>query len=143
MKDLLRDAGLLVMRLALGAMMIVGHGWPKIATFEQRAPRFLDPFGVGSEASLVMAIGAEVGCSILVMLGLGTRLAAVPLVVTMFVAAFVAHANDPWSTKEFAFVYLVPFLTLALTGPGRFSLDALVRRVRGEKSDVLSLALSP
>lgn len=130
MKELLRDAGLLFMRVSLGAMMLTGHGWPKLVGFEQKAARFLDPFGVGSEASLVMAIGAEVGCSLLVMLGLGTRFAAIPLVITMLVAAFIAHADDPWSKKEFALVYLVPFLTLALTGPGRFSLDTLIQRRR-------------
>jgi putative oxidoreductase len=42
----------------------------------------------------------------------------------MLVAAFVVHGDDPWSKKELALLYAIPFLTLGLTGPGRFSIDA-------------------
>jgi putative oxidoreductase len=43
----------------------------------------------------------------------------------MCVAAFVIHGSDPFSGKELALMYLVPFLTLVFTGAGRFSLDQL------------------
>ncbi|MFM7232895.1 MAG: DoxX family protein, partial [bacterium] len=59
-----------------------------------------------------------------VLVGLFTRWAALPAVVTMAVAAFVAHAGDPFGDREMALVYLVMFATVALTGPGRFSIDA-------------------
>ena len=73
--------------------------------------------------SLIMAIGAEVGCSILLILGLGTRLAVIPLAFTMLVALFVVHAEDPWKVKELAAIYLLVYASLLLTGPGQFSLD--------------------
>ncbi len=44
------------------------------------------------------------------------------------VAFFMVHAGDPFGKKELAFVYLVIFTALALTGPGRFSLDGLIRK---------------
>jgi putative oxidoreductase len=57
-------------------------------------------------------------------LGVATRFAAVPLAVTMLVAAFAIHADDPWAKKELALLYAVPFVTLVFTGAGKFSVDA-------------------
>lgn len=118
----LLDLGLLVHRVMIGIFMAV-HGWAKIQNFEAYSEKFLDPFGIGPAASLGLAIFAEFGCSILVALGLGTRLACVPLAITMIVAGFIAHGADPWNKKELAFMYLIAYVVLFLTGPGRFSLD--------------------
>jgi putative oxidoreductase len=59
--------------------------------------------------------------------GLGTRFAAVPLLITMLIAAFVIHADDPWGKQEFALMYAIPYLTLIFTGGGRFALERLIR----------------
>ena len=122
-QERLRAAGLLVLRLAAGGLML-SHGIPKLMKWGTLSDRFPDPFGVGSPASLALAIFAEVGCSALLVVGLFTRLATVPLMVTMLVAALMIHGDDPWSKKELAVVYLLMYATLAMTGPGRFSLDA-------------------
>ena len=58
--------------------------------------------------------------------GLYLPMLAVPLIITMAVAAFIVHAEDPFSRKEHALLFLVPYLTLMLTGAGRFSLDSRV-----------------
>jgi putative oxidoreductase len=121
------DIGLLVLRVGVGAFMLVAHGWGKLAGFGDLAGKFPDPIGLGSTFSLVLAIFAEVLCALLVILGLGTRFAAVPLLTTMLVAAIVVHADDPWSKKEFALLYAIPFLTLIFTGGGRYALDSLIR----------------
>lgn len=128
MKETLNDIGLLVLRVATGAMMVGAHGWGKLAGFAERAPGFADPFGAGPHLSLALATGAEFFCGILVVLGLFTRLALVPLIATMLTIVFIIHGSDPWAKKEFALLYLVPFLSLAFTGPGRFSIDGLLKR---------------
>ena len=69
---------------------------------------------------------AEAICAAAVLVGLGTRLACVPIVFEMLVAAARVHSIDPWQQKEVALVYAVPFLMLVFTGPGRFSLDTIV-----------------
>jgi len=99
------------------------HGIQKVMGFSEISAVFPDPIGVGGQLSLIMAIGAEVGCSILLILGLGTRLAVVPLAFTMIVALFVVHGADPWKMKELAALYLAVYAVIFITGPGDLSLD--------------------
>jgi putative oxidoreductase len=104
--------------------------------------KFGDPIGLGNTLSLLGAMSAGFLCSLLVMAGFATRFAAAPVVFTMAVAAFVVHANDPWTmgqglSKEPALLYLTPFLALIFTGAGKFSVDGLIwpwwrnRRAKG------------
>jgi putative oxidoreductase len=130
-----RSLGLLILRLGAGGLLLGAHGWPKVLGFSERISTFADPIGLGPQVSFILVVFAEVLCSSLVILGLGTRLASVPVVIFLSVAAFVQHLHDPWAKRELAFVYLVPFLTLLLAGGGRYSLDAALRaRLRKGKS---------
>ena len=121
-REYLSSMGLLLLRVGIGALMLV-HGIAKIQGFSETSTAFPDPIGLGSKFSLIMAIGAEVGCSILLISGIASRLAAIPLAFTMIVALFIVHSADPWKVKELAAVYLLVYVTLILTGPGRFSFD--------------------
>ena len=122
------DFALLIVRIAVAAFMLT-HGYPKLLKLLAGGEiRFADPFGFGMTISLVLAVMAEFFCSILVGLGIGTRLATIPLIVTMSVAAFIAHANDPFGKKELALLYLVIFVFLLFTGSGKFSADYLISR---------------
>lgn len=114
--------GLLLLRLGFGGLMLT-HGIPKLMNYATLATQFPDPLGVGSQLSVIMAISAEVGCAGLLILGLFTRLATIPLIITMLVAALIVHGGDPFAKKEAAITYLIPYLTLLLTGPGRFACD--------------------
>lgn len=124
-KTTLTSTGLLLLRVAIGCLMLV-HGIQKAMAFGQLSSAFPDPLGMGSQLSLISAIGAEVGCSLLLIVGLGTRFAAVPLAFTMLVALFLVHAKDPWQVKELAAVYLSVYTSLVFTGGGEFSLDRLL-----------------
>jgi len=92
---------LLVLRVAFGGMML-GHGVPKLLGFSEMADKFPDPLGMGCQLSLISAVGTEVGCSFLLILGLATRLVSLPLAFTMVIAAFVVHGADPSQKKELA-----------------------------------------
>ena len=128
-RDASREVGLLIFRVAVGAFMIIGHGYPKWVK-AANGGGFADPLGVGEGTSLWLAMGAEFFCAALVVVGLATRLACVPLVITMAVAAFVVHGGDPFGDKEMALLYGVSFLALMLTGPGRLSLDGIISFLR-------------
>jgi putative oxidoreductase len=117
------DFGLLILRLASGGIMAYSHGWGKLQGILNGELGFADPIGIGELPSLFLTIFAELVCGILVALGLFTRAALIPLIITMVVAVFIIHADDPFSKQEFGLLFLVPYLTLFLTGPGKFSLD--------------------
>lgn len=122
------NISLLILRLGIGALMLT-HGWPKLLRlFEGGEISFPDPLGIGSLMSLIMASLTEVAGSVLVMLGLATRLAAASLAFTMFVAAFVVHADDPFQRKEPGLMYLLVYIVLIITGSGRYSVDRLIRK---------------
>lgn len=115
--------GLLLLRVIVGVFMMT-HGFGKLKMLLGPGEiQFADPIGIGLELSLILAVFAEFFCSILLILGLGTRLAAIPLMITMLVAGFVVHAADPFQVKEFALLYGVVFTSLFITGPGKYSLD--------------------
>ena len=46
----------------------------------------------------------------------------------MFTAVFIVHADDPWEDKEFAFLYMVIFLAIALMGGGKWTLDRFFKK---------------
>ena len=124
-----RDLGLLVLRVALSASLIGAHGWGKLTKLiEGGGAGFPDPFGVGGVVSLALAVFAEVVCALAVILGIGGRLPAAVLSFLFLVAFFIIHGGDPFGEKELAFVYLAAYVTLTLTGPGRYSLGSLMRR---------------
>lgn len=116
------DLAALILRIGLGGMMLT-HGYPKMMKLISGDFQFPDPLGVGALPSLSLAVGSEVLCSILVIVGFKTRYAAFPLAITMAVAAFIVHAADPFKRKEMALLYLVGFVFLMLNGGGRFSVD--------------------
>lgn len=119
---------LLVSRVGPSLLMIYAHGWPKLAHFSERLGSFADPIGLGSAPSFVLVVFAEVVCAALVALGLFARPATVPLIIFFAVAAFVQHGADPFPKKELPLLYAVPYLVVLIAGPGRYSLDALIRR---------------
>jgi len=114
--------GLLILRVLPAMLMLTAHGWPKLIGYADKMNQFFDPIGLGSPVALALAIFAEVGCSILLILGIGTRLAAIPLLITMLVAALLVHAQDPFAKQEFPFLYGIIFLTLIFTGGGSYGL---------------------
>lgn len=119
---------LLVLRLAIAALMLT-HGLPKLSKLlEGGEIQFGNPIGLGPGISLALAVFAEVFCSLLIGIGLGTRLASIPLMFTMIVAAFISHGADPFARKEMAILYLLFYLTLLITGSGKYSLDFLLTR---------------
>ncbi|MCW3082175.1 DoxX family protein [Segetibacter sp.] len=116
---------LLIARLVVGALMLT-HGIPKLQNLVSGNVQFADPFGIGATASLALTVFAEAFCSILLILGLATRLASVPLIINMLVAIFYAHATQPLAKKELAIVYLIFFVGFLILGGGKYSVDSLI-----------------
>jgi len=118
----MKDLGILILRIGLGSSML-RHGVSKVAKIIEGDLSFADPIWLGEVPSLFLATFAEFACSVLIIIGYKTKLASIPLSVTMAVAAFITHHNDPWESKEMAFIYLTGFVAIGLLGAGKYSLD--------------------
>ena len=119
---------LLIARVGIAALMLT-HGIPKLITLLSAAPVQFPPIlGMSAELSLGLAVFAEVFCSLFLLAGFATRLAAVPLIITMLVAVLFVHAPDPIGVKEPALHYLLVYIILLLTGSGKYSIDYLLQR---------------
>lgn len=115
----------LLMRLAVGGL-VIPHGYSKLISFAARSSSFSDPFHIGSSTSMAMVIFAEFFCGVFILLGLFTRLACIPLIISMSVAVFYAHKGDFFGDGEKATLFLLGYLALLFTGPGKVSMDKLI-----------------
>ena len=120
------DLGLLILRITFGGLMFINHGLGKIEKLQQHPVKFMDFMGIGQDASLWLVVFAEAVCTLLLVLGFATRLALIPLIITMLVATFKANAGQPFSEIELPLLYLLPFIALLFTGPGKYSIDRLI-----------------
>lgn len=126
-----KNSVMLLVRLFIGISMILLHGLPKIEKyFAGGEIQFFDFLGIGVTATLILAIIIEIGCSILIMLGLFTRIAAVLLILTMLVAAFGFHFSDGFKIMESSLLYLTVYALIWAFGPGDFSVDAMISKRR-------------
>jgi putative oxidoreductase len=121
------NMGLLLLRIGVCALMLT-HGIPKLMKVVSGNYTFGDPLGIGSGASLVLATFAEVGCSLLILIGAGTRLVTLPLIVTMLIAALIAHGADPFGKKELPLLYLLIYTLLLFAGSGKYAVDHLISK---------------
>lgn len=103
------DIALFLVRIGIAALMLT-HGVSKIALYNESPIEFINFLGLGAEISLALAIFAEIGCSIFILLGLGTRVAVIPLIITMLVAVFLVHSDDPFTKQEMGLHYLLVYI---------------------------------
>ena len=122
MKRNFSDFGLLLLRLSFSAMLLT-HGYGKFLRIFEPDIKFMDFLGLGATVSLFLAVLGEFIAPILIMIGYKTRLVTLFPIVTMAVAAFIAHADDPFAKKEKALLFLFGFIAIALCGAGKYALD--------------------
>ena len=118
---------LLLGRILFGGMFLT-HGLQKLANFGSLSGSFPRVMGLNSTISLSLAIFAEVFCTLAFITGFLYRLSMLPMIFKMIMAVFVVHANDPFSAKELALLYLYIFLIMYCLGPGSFAADYFFAR---------------
>jgi len=114
--------GLAILRIVPSIFMLT-HGYPKLLNLINGNIEFANPFGIGQAPSLFLAVVGEFICPLLMIIGFKTRWAAIPTAITMFVAAFMIHAADPFGVKEKALLFFTVFVVIFLLGPGKYSVD--------------------
>ncbi|MBK6380818.1 MAG: DoxX family protein [Chitinophagaceae bacterium] len=119
------SAAMLILRLGVGILMMM-HGYDKLIHFGELQHKFMNFLGIGSTMSLALVVFAEFFCSLFLILGLFTRLAAIPLIIATCVMVFKAHNGDVFGDGETAALYLTAYLVLLFVGPGRVSVDSMI-----------------
>lgn len=117
------DFGLLLMRIAFAGLLLT-HGFPKfLKFFGDDAIKFADPLGFGEVFSFSFAVFAEFICSVFILFGFLTRLATIPILITMTVVVFAVWLPEGFGKMELPLAYLLAFLVLFFTGGGKYSVD--------------------
>ena len=122
----LQSAGLLLLRLAVGVMMI-HHGQDKLADPQSFATNYVAALHLPFPLLMAYAAGyAEIIGSWLLIFGLFTPFGALALSGTMAVAGYhhILTSGLNIYVLELVVLYLGGSLGLLLLGPGRFSFDA-------------------
>ncbi|MDO9455940.1 DoxX family protein [Nocardioides sp.] len=128
--SLRQDAGLLVLRVVLGVVMIA-HGWQKLdgQGFGATADGF-DALGIPlPDAAAAYAIGIELVGGVLLLLGALTPLVGLLVAADMAGAFWYVHRDAFFANEggyELVLVLGAIGLALAATGAGRLSLDGLL-----------------
>ncbi|KIO77458.1 hypothetical protein TH53_09280 [Pedobacter lusitanus] len=115
----------LLLRLGFGALMIPGHGYAKLIHFAEKKDKFMSFMGLSSSFSLGLTVFAEFFCAVLLILGLFTRLAVIPLLITIIVILNI-HNWEIFGEHELVPAFLIGYLAILLLGPGKYSFDALI-----------------
>lgn len=122
------DFGLLFMRVCAALLMFKLHGLPKLLNWSSELQNIDDPLGLGPHITLLAALFAQVLCPLLIVLGVATRLACLPILFLLLVALLVVHPDWSLEQGQFGWLFVVLFAGLALTGPG-----TLVARLPGQR----------
>ncbi|MGF6574852.1 putative oxidoreductase [Paraburkholderia sp. GAS333] len=122
------DVGLLYLRVSACLLVLVVHGLPKVMHYAEQAAVIEDPFHLGRSVSMVFAIFAEVVCPPFVILGIATRLTVLPILIVTLIALTFVHRDWTLAEGQFAWMLLILFGTLAITGSGQISVYNWTRR---------------
>ena len=123
------SAAMLVLRLGLGIVMIK-FGYQKLVGFSEMKGQFMNFMGMGSTVSLALVVFAEFFCSAFLILGLMTRLATIPLIITMCVVLFKVQNSEIFNGEKglIPFLFLIGYVAILFAGPGKASVDGAISK---------------
>ena len=136
-KSFSKDTALLILRVITGTVLI-HHGFEKLANIENFADAFVRPLHLPFPIFLsYVAAFSEIGGSWLLILGLATRFGALAIVGTISVAIYHALVTSGFNIflLELLLLYFASATSIALTGPGDFSIDEVIIRVLRSESN--------
>lgn len=121
------SVGLLLLRLGIG-ILLAHHGYGKFEHYNEMKPSFMSILGLSPSITLALVIFSELFCSVLVILGLFTRIACIPIIIMFLVIIFKIGHADFFAKDELPSAYIIPFIALLFTGPGKGSIDNMISR---------------
>ena len=118
-----QDLGLLFLRVSGAVFLLWVHGLPKLLDYTAQLQLIEDPFHLGANLKLILAIFAEVLCPLLIIAGVLVRLACLPILAVLLIAMVVVHPEWTLLEGQFGWLLLIMFTTLLISGPGRLVLS--------------------
>ncbi len=115
---------ILALRVFFGVLFFT-HGLDKMINFNTLSETYSSVLGFGSYMTLMVSIFCEFACSLFLIAGLMERIVLLPMIASMAVAFFDIH-DGMFPEGELSLIYLILFVVLLLTGPGRYSVDYLI-----------------
>ncbi len=119
------NIAMLILRIGMGGLMIP-HGYDKLVHFTQYKKDFMSFLGLGGTVSLALVVFAEFFCAIFLIMGVFTRLFAIPLIIEMFVVVFKAHKGEIFGDGEHGMLFIAGYIVILLCGPGKASVDGIM-----------------
>lgn len=130
--DRLWIIGIFILRVFAGGTIMIAHGIPKLQEMLGGNPGLVQAVGgLGFPFPTLFAwliVFFQVGSGLCVILGFWTRLSAIAVGFTIAYGVFSFHLVDGFYRMEAGILYSVVFLAIAVTGPGKISIDRLIRR---------------
>ncbi|MGY2284324.1 DoxX family protein [Pseudomonas gingeri] len=117
-----RDLGWLFLRVSAGLFLLWVHGLPKLLHYSSELQNIEDPFHLGADLTLGLAIFAEVFCPLMIIAGVLVRLACLPILCVLWVALLIVHPQWTIAEGQFGWLLLILFTSLLIAGPGRLAL---------------------
>ncbi|NWD27379.1 DoxX family protein [Pseudomonas yamanorum] len=118
-----RDFGLLFLRVSGGLFLLWVHGLPKLLDYGEQLKVIEDPFHLGANVTLLLAIFAEVLCPLLIIAGFLVRLACLPILSVLLTAMLVVHPQWTLLEGQFGWLLLIIFTSILIAGPGKWALN--------------------
>ena len=115
---------ILALRLFFG-ILFFSHGLDKMINFNELSYTYPSVLGFGSYMTLMVSIFCEFACSLFLIVGLLVRITVIPMIASMAVAFFDIH-DGMFPAGELSLIYMILFVILYITGPGRYSVDYLI-----------------
>ncbi|AZF10582.1 DoxX family protein [Pseudomonas sp. R2-37-08W] len=117
-----QDVGLLFLRVSGALFLLWVHGLPKLLNYSDQLKLIEDPFHLGAPITLLLAIFAEVLCPLLIIAGVWTRLACLPILAVLVIALLVVHPEWTLFEGQFGWLLMIIFTSILIAGPGSLRL---------------------
>ena len=129
--DKQRSVALLLGRLAIG-LVFMSTGWGKVHSIA-KVTEFFTSLHIPAPGLNAVVVGwSELLCGTALVLGVMTRLATIPLIVSMIVAILTAKRGDIHGFFDLVafeeFTYLVVLIMIAILGPGAIAIDHILAK---------------
>jgi putative oxidoreductase len=115
---------ILALRVFFG-ILFFSHGLDKMINFNELSYTYPSVLGFGSYMTLMVSIFCEFACSLFLIAGLLVRITVIPMIASMAVAFFDIH-DGIFPEGELSLIYMILFVILYITGPGRYWVDYLI-----------------